>query len=1198
MDRDGSSVKLYIDGKQVGSTLTYSSYNLSDSGFTSTGGGETAWFAQAAATVDKYVDEVAVFDYALSNQQIFEMWQSIEIDKGAASSEFVDPITSAGFGPTVSAAPATASADIPMPTEVQETAPTINHMDAHAVFQLPNFGGNVVIDVNYGHSAFTADAELHDPQYNIGESNGAASMDASALMVNPQLVAGGAISVNPGVSIATMVQPGIVTTLGALIKPQSLNGSAFFALPPDYYSISDDKWYQRLLLVDYQSNDFNGETTFFNTSTDIFKGGGYDGWNAPNNTSVFNPYHGYNLNESPLPAAYAGTYDTQNRKAIRIRNIALAVTDGFSNSTANWTFETYIKTNKKNQILFVGKLLGDSSNASSQSFNAAWRLRDGKISLNNTKSLRVGFPNGTDVASFTGFKDIADGQWHHVIIQYRPSDVRTQVFIDGELDIQRYGYQAYAIHQIGYNSADSNIYSDFETSAVSINQGSFVLEREIHLNYYAATGIVPIEAMPASASATITSGSRGKGNRAKALMLYFWPTFKSNSNYYVGSINNPFLPVGVNSSAGHDVGTYPYDYDTFYSLSTYLKDTPEKFFDWDVFPLPVITFYAGDTYRGDKHPLLSDNVILTTGTASGTVYTDPVTGNLRYLNLMEDIYDLDQYDAIFFRNYPDQSNEQDSIGLNSKFAVDEYFNIREKDVFKKFIDSLREAMDTYNINLFVTNPQLAKDLGIISDASDVSLLRNQGSYYQDEWSDNRAPVVTGRVYPDGTPKDMVNEYGAGWHDTWFNDRHRVINQLEYLTDDNTFIWTDYAFYQNDDHQEYGGPDRLYKRYENRPNGLQIDDEFVFADSGNPRKRAPYQAIKPSNVLAGIPITALAKKIWNQNYGSYAQVDNPYKDYVTTIAVPIGTNLGGKLTKSKIFVSFSENVSSWRTAENSQQFGTQLVEYHQYDMASKYWVDIALNAGIIDSARKAQYLAGTSTQPALYDDNNPILQYWSLSGDNISSQIVPITQNLKGFVGGDIAQYLVPDSGKVRTRSGLNGLPSSTRLRDALGRFASGGGASSLTGGDLKTFSVITGRSYDTGTVFCPSINTRGLWWISEKIVVPGTVVGVIATTATAELPQPVVTADHPATINVTSMIAVAQLNDTQAKGPDRRIAVLPMYGSATIVGLGGKNILAGTGASANATIVPGFAITQGADQVIVYLHHVNPIVYLRKEIIR
>jgi hypothetical protein len=1194
--RSGSTGKFYVDGKLIGTSTTLLG-TFTDTNSYTIGGYETAYLGAGSASVNKYIDEAMIFDYALSDQQVLELFQSLTIDAGTGSGLLPMPAVSPGFGPTINPGVASATGLLVDPSQQDTIAPTIAAMTATGLFQVPNFAATKNTD--NASAPMTASANGENPVITAGANKGALHMVATASFPEAKARIPGVWNADPFTIAAEMVQPGLATTLGALIKAQSLNATAQLPLPPAYFTISDDRWYQRLLLVDYQSNNFNGNTAFFNTSTDIVRGGGLSGWNATDQRNVFNDYYGYNLTDSPIPVAYAGTYDPQNRKAVRIRNIALVVADGFANTGTNWTFETYIKTNKKNQILFVGKLRGDRSNPNYQDFNATWRLRDGKITLNDSKSLRSGFPNSTDSAAFTGFKDIADGEWHHIIIQNRNSDRRTQVFIDGELDIQRYGYSAYPIHQVGFNSSDANAYSDFETSAISLNQGSFVLERETHLNYYAATGIVPIEVQAASASATLTTGTRGKGNRAKALMLYFWPTFNSDSNYYVGSITNPFSPVGVNSSSGHDIGAELYDYDTFYGLSTYLKDTPEKFFDWDVFPLPIKNFYSGDTYRGDKHPLLNDSVTIKSGTAQGTTYVDPITDNYRYVNLMEDVYELDQYDAIFFRNYPDQSNEQDGMGLNSKTEVDDYFDLQEKTLFNDFLNNLREAIDTYNINLFVTNPQLAKDLGIIANASEVPLLRDQGSFYTDEYSDNRAPVVTGRVNVDGTPTDPVNQKGAGWYDTWLNDRHRVINTLEYLTDDNTFIWTDYAFYQNADDFVYGGPDRLYKRYENRPYGLQIDDEFVFADSGNPKNRAPYQAVKPSDLLAGIPITALSKKIWNQNFDSYVQVDNPYKDYITTIAVPIGTNLKGKLTKSKIFVSFSENVGNNFTYENGPQFDTAFVEYHQYDMASKYWVEIAYNAGLIDTATRAQYLAGTTgVQPPLYDDNNAIKQYWSLSGDNVISRVEPVTQNLKGFIGGDIANILVTNPTKTRTRTGLNGLSNSTRLRDALGRFASGGGSSSITGGNLSTFRVVMGRVYDTGTVFIPSINTRGLWWISEKIIVPGTVVGIIAATANGTLPQPTVVADHPASVNASSMIAVAQLNETLVKGPSRTILTLPMYATATIVGLGGKNVLAGTGANASATIVPGFAITQGADQVIMYLHHVNPIVYLRKEIIR
>lgn len=1195
---DGSTFKLYIDGKLEGSVST--SITLTDSGLLMIGGeGDTFGFWDQSKST--YIDELSVYNSAFTAAQVFDHFQSLSQDMGwTATALMVQPTASLGYGPIINPGVGYATALLADPTQQD----TINNLaiplTATGLLQNPNYAATK--NFNYSATPMTATAEEEDSGASAGGITTAGHMDASAYMPDAKAVVPGRWNASPFIANANAVQPGLVTTLGALIKPQSLNATAFFSLPPAYYLVADDKWYQRLLDVDYQSPKYGGIITFFNTSSNIYLNGGYEDWTAHSNRNPLNANYGYNLYDTPLPVAEAGHFDPLNRKALRLKNIALEAGDNETYSDG-WTMEAMIQTTKKNQFIAAGRYLGNPASSVSRSYRTGIRLKDGKIAFTNVKDSTLGFFKSTDSIAFTGFKDIADGEWHHIIIQYRPTGTdqyapRTQVFIDGKLDVQRYGGIAYYPGQIGYNSNDVDVYSDFKISAISVNKESFVLQRETYINYLAAFGISPIEAPAATASVELTNGTRGKGNRARALMLYFWPTFNADSGYYVGDYYNPFKPVGVNTSSGHDVGNEPYDYDTFYGLTTYLTDKTQTFFDWDVFPLPVMNFYSGDTYRGDSHPLLNKDVTIASGTTRGTTYVDPVTNNYRYVNLMKDVYELDQYDAIFFRNYPDQSKEQDAIGLNSKTEVDEYFNLQEKTLFAEFLDNLREAVDTYNLSLFVTNPQLAKDLGIIANASDIPLLRDQGSFYEGEHSDNRAPVVTGRVNLDGTPKDPVNEAGAEWIDTWFNDRHRVINTLEYLTDDNTFIWTDYAFYQNDDQFEYGGPDRLYKRYENRPYGLQIDDEFVFADSGNPKFRLPYQAVKPSDILAGIPITALSKKIWNQNYGSYVQVDNPYKDYVTTIALPVGTNLKGKLTGGKIFVSFSENVGNSVTYA-SPQFNTNFVEYHEYDMASNYWVDIAFNAGIIDAATRAQYKAGTTgVQPPLYDDNDGIKQYWSLSGDNIISRVEPITQNLKGFVGGDVANLLIQNPTKTRTRTGLNGLSNSTRLRDALGRFASGGGASSVTGGNLVTFKIVMGRVYDTGTIFTPSINTRGLWWISDKVRLTGKVVGAPAMVTNAILPQPVVTADHPTTILVTAMIATATINETQKKGPDRAVGVLPMYASATIVGLGGKNILAGTGANATAAIVSAYPVTQGPEQIIMYLHHVDPILYLRKEIIR
>ena len=1176
--KSGSNFTLYVDGKQR-AQITNSAITPANSGTWGVAA-EGKYNGTGSNTKELYIDEFAVLATEITAAEAFEMYQAISLDTdNEISALMVNPTYSAGYGPTIAAAPMIATA------AEGAVFPFVVPLTGQALFQQPNF--EATKNTSNAVTAWTASALMEDITFSIGEFNGAQHMEATATFPQPQLFIPGFWFDNPKIATAEMVQPTVVTTLGALIKPQSLNAKAIFQLPPAYYLITDDKWYNRLLDVDYQSSDYTGKITFFNTSDSIYVGGSYDGWQAKQ------PSDNYNIISSPLPVASAGILDPAERKSLKLRNIELAYRNNES-YFKGWTMETMIRTTKANQYLAAGYLLGDVTSSVSRDKRSGIRLKDGKIAFTNIKDRSLGRLTSLDSIAFTGFKNIADGEWHHLIIQYRDDDDRIQVWIDGKLDIQRYGETSYAPIQIGYNSNDIDAYSDFEVSAIAINKESFVLEREIKLNYFAAIGHTPFEATPATAEVGIGQESRARGNRGRALMLYFWPTFNAKSGYYASGFDNPLGTTGWNTT-DKDQGREPFDYDTFYGLTTYLTDEVQKFYDWDVFPLPVKRFYSGDTYRGDKHPLLNESVMISQGT-QGRTYVDPVTENYRYVNLMEDVYDLDQYDAIFFRNYPDQSREQDEAGLNSKTEVDEYFNLQDKTLFKEFLTNLRQAVDTYNISLFVTNPQLAVDLGIIRAATPVPLMRNEGTFIDGEWSDNRAPVVTGRVKNDGTPLDLVNEYGAGWYDTFFNDKHRVINTLEYLTDDNTFIWTDYAYYQNADQNEYGGPNRLYKRYENRPYGLQVGDEFVFADSGNPKFRLPYQAIKPEDLLAGIPITALSNTIWNQSRDSYVQAENPYKDYITTVALPVGTELQGKLTGGKIFVSFSENLATSVTS-GSTQWDTNNTEYHLFDMATEYWVNIAYNANIITNEERLSYLAGTSTtQPPLKLIGDTISQYWSLNGNYLVSQLTARTDNLKGFVGADLFGLTIDPLSYKRTRGGLAQLPTSNsvRLRDALGRFASGGGSGSLQGGNLKTFAVSIGRTYNTGTLFIPSINTRGLWWLSDKVRLKAT--GAVALKATAQMPNPAVTADHPGGALASPMLATAMILETNFKPSNVSYPVLPMTATATINNFGGR---ANYTSPMTATVLmkqPSISFVD-AEEVVVYLGHVDPILYLRREII-
>ena len=1159
--KDGSSLKLYVDGVERASNGS-TTINLTDSGQFAIAGAPGS--APTASSRSLVIDEFAVLSLAFSAQDAFEAYQKVAlVQDTTATALMVQPTASLGFGPTINPGVSTATALLPDPTQLDTIAPTIDPMTVTAMFQMPNFAATK--NTNNAASVMTAEAQGEDPATEAGGIVGAIHMNASASFPEAKARILGVWNADPFTTSAEMVQPGLATTKGALIKPQSLNAKAQLPLPPAYFTIADDLWYQRLLLVDYQSSDFNGITTFFNTSTDIVRGGTFGAWTAYNVTSTTNPYYGYNLTDSPLPVAYAGTYDTQNRKALRIRNIALLAATGYSNTGANWTFETYVKTTKKNQILFVGKRLGDTSNPNYQNINAAWRLRDGKISLNNTKSTRLGAPDSYDPASFTGFKDIADGEWHHIIIQFRDtyngvSDRRTQVFIDGELDIQRYGYDAYAIHQVGYNSTDVNSYSDFETSAVSINQGSFVLERETHLNYFAAVGIIPVEATVATASATLTANNKGRGNRGRGLMLYFWPT----QNVTTG--NYPYQ--------GNDTGIYGNNPDTFYSLTTWIGKGANKFYDWDLWPLAVIAPPYTDTFPADTHPILKDGVI---DPGSGG-YKNPVTDNIRYINLQEDLKDLSQFDMICFRNYPDESGERDIYGTSAKGITDTYFNTLDKDLFEEFLKSLRDAVDS-GISLLVTNPQLAVDMGFIDTYHTVDALDGAGNQtFSDEYTPIKLkdPLGTGSpVLTIDCPTVLTTSYrNNAYADYYRNNYHQVVNTIPGLTDDPAYIWKDEVHYKTDG-LEYAELGRVFSHVEYNA-GLQPGDKFLISSMINAQA---YHAVPIDSVKAGKVITKFADTYF---HGSTERV-NPYRNYATSIAIEPGTVVAGKQIGAKVFISFTDNVGIQRAGISYEYLApgaNRPIEERMVELKSDYWIDFAFSTGSIDESQRDAYKANPNNIDRLYPNGGTVanaLKYWTLNGQNILGQSNGFDDEGTGL---DTSESVNQGKKVAKTRAGM-------RRRNT------------VSTSDRPQFGVVSSWQFPIISVPVPNINTRALWWLSERLAYETLPQRPLALEADAFMPQPVISGYKVATINAQAALGSATIVETNLRSGTLSInsAPLPMMATAALVPLG-LSINPGV-ATASARLTTNFStITSKDDDIVLYVMHEDPILYIREDAIK
>jgi hypothetical protein len=131
----------------------------------------------------------------------------------------------------------------------------------------------------------------------------------------------------------------------------------------------------------------------------------------------------------------------------------------------------------------------------------------------------------------------------------------------------------------------------------------------------------------------------------------------------------------------------------------------------------------------------------------------------------------------------------------------------------------------------------------------------------------------------------------------------------------------------------------------------------------------------------------------------------------------------------------------------------------------------------------------------------------------------------------------------------------------------------------------------------PSMPTRGFRWLSNREVLEGTVIRPTALTASAEMPNALGIPDRISNVVVQSMVATATIVETKFSSGEIRIPVLPATANATIVKPG--STIAATPMRSNASMFDGSrAKVASEDQVVLYLMHVDPILYIREDVIK
>lgn len=1169
--------------------------------------------------------------------------KNVNVDAKTATALMADPVITVTRTVNYSAAPATVSATIVTPefgvtedvtisaTVVTASAlavqPTFLRTVAYPAVYAEAFGTTVNPTwyaqgtVTYNATVATASAELHMPQFNIGEANLVDHMNASATMPHGQVTLSRTVIAAPMTASATSVTASTASALNASITPEVMAADqAKIVTPPAYSLPTDDPWYNRLTLQHsykhrerFKTTNLPGDsgtssaaaflklwtqpatttnTTSANVGTEVVTNlvsaeSYYDGQVVSGNAPGLKPLGTSSTSVSPS-RIQAGFYDTYGRKSVKIQNTELGLPEQNYVSDRGYSLEFSIKTTKQNQIIAKGVKTSYYYYGSSIS---GIGLKDGKLYGGTWDNQFTNpFPETTakGVAGQTlyGSKNVADGEWHHIVIQFGYDDARVQYWVDGELDVQSIpgnfrGSLGPKVRPfiIGHGSSDLLYYSDFETSVWSYDAAFFLLQRELLLNYYSFIKYAPVLAEPMTASMDATPGATAKGNRTRALCLYWWPTNLEGANVGFGYTGVSWqFPLGGHTYDQGVAGEHDRDYG--YPFTTWdLKEAgPQRWYDMDVFPVDISGYYVSEVvkpeaYGGAENIMVTGIPLIDTYPvgipASRTYLTNksgffrkPKTDSKRYIDVLNDI-DLSQFDVILFRNFPDDSREIDAYSKN-EFS-DSYFGTVEKELYEEFIVSLRKAVDT-GISLHISNRQLAVDLGIVDRIEPVDNLIDVLGI----GSDPHAPTIV----PDDASV-LVAQPGTyfRWADTFWNNKFRVRNTLEGLTDTPQQIITEVAFWQNDGLRDFSGSDRTFEKAVNRPNGLIVGDEMLAKDIGlNGMSKHPrFLGVPIANVKAGIPITTFGQKYWRGN----EEVDNPYKDYATTIAVRPGDVLKGTQCGGKIFVNLAE-----RPQES-------LDSYLQIDLKTDYWINKAYTEGLISLTKRDTLLAdsydrllenGTYTQ-AQYDRNAS----WTRNDMALTGAVRQGNTGEQGF--GD---QFIGSSGSSKLAYNVSKKGQSQSLSAQLANLFS-------AGQQWFTVSFTYGTDYIIG--YSPSMNTMSMNWLANRVAIEGNVNRPTAFESSATLVMPTVSAVKVNSIAVSAMIAGANSPDGQYQGPSRIIAAFPMEAS---VKFGNMVKLVKADPMLATTILPTNTqvITTSKDEVVLYVMHEDPVLYIREDLIK
>ena len=658
-------------------------------------------------------------NYGIALQAISagNIYSSESISPASIVIEYVVPDASI----VVLAAPATEGHTMPSPVITIQVDTTYASTPAAESHLMVSPAISTTANVNYGATAATSTAVMVDPTiYAVHPFDfAAAAFTATADMLNGVFALPVTISAAAATESHLMTDTAVLAEDNAVISAAPFTGLSFLIAPVEAQSATADSYYNRVLATTdsddywYRLDELSG-TTVADARHDILKTADLSG--------------SYSLGT---------TFGPESRKAIHFDSGYLTPRLVDNNAApSEFSFEVVLRTTDPDGLLTnsTGYRYGGSP------VHQGIYLKDGKVTVTSTWNADPGGlgqapANYAQHFNFSGIKNVADGQWHHIVVTYGDSpiydglgvrvggskeganiNVGLRIFIDGKLDRRKavvernllprewwipdsyFGMANHAQRIIGSYSfvpARANtsgiitsdnwphyapVYEDYvwpknftgDVMEVVMRSGSGYIQSDFEKLYYDAFGIVPIKAGPASTgSGFMPSSIKAKGNKRKILILGPPGEVSERADVAPPENFNHVTPVRM-----------PYS-------------SEREEFD-----------YNGMSIVARDYFIFSD----------AEMYRDPITDRPRLINLQTDV-DMTDVDMIMFKSWSIGGVEAwEPHGIDHQ-AVDD------------FLASVKQAV-VGGVAMEITSPVLAMRLGLITGATAVPTLYEKGGGYE------------------------------------------------------------------------------------------------------------------------------------------------------------------------------------------------------------------------------------------------------------------------------------------------------------------------------------------------------------------------------------------------------------------------------------------------------------------------------------